>query len=47
MTFTGYYFFVNSALIILREGLEATLILAAIFAMLKVMDAAMLFVTST
>ena len=38
--FTGYYAFVNSALIILREGLEAALILAAIVAMLKVMDAA-------
>jgi high-affinity iron transporter len=37
--FSGYYAFVNSALIILREGLEATLILAAIFAMLKVMGA--------
>ncbi|HEX9661471.1 MAG TPA: cytochrome c/FTR1 family iron permease, partial [Candidatus Binatia bacterium] len=37
--FSGYYAFVNSALIILREGLEATLILAAIIAMLKVMGA--------
>ena len=34
--FTGYYAFLNSALIILREGLEAALILAAIIAMLKV-----------
>ena len=37
--FSGYYAFVNSALIILREGLEAALILAAIIAMLKVMGA--------
>ena len=37
--FSTYYTFINSALIILREGLEATLILAAILAMLKVMDA--------
>ena len=37
--FSTYYAFINSALIILREGLEATLILAAILAMLKVMDA--------
>ena len=37
--FSGYYSFTNSALIILREGLEAALILAAIFAMLKVMGA--------
>ena len=36
---SGYYTFVNSALIILREGLEATLILAAILAILKVMGA--------
>jgi high-affinity iron transporter len=36
---SSYYTFVNSALIILREGLEATLILAAILAMLKVMGA--------
>lgn len=38
--FSSYYVFVNSALIILREGLEATLILAAIIAMLKVLGAA-------
>jgi high-affinity iron transporter len=38
-SYTGFYFFVNSALIILREGLEAALILAAILAMLKVMGA--------
>jgi high-affinity iron transporter len=37
--FSGYYAFLNSALIILREGLEAALILAAIVAMLKVMGA--------
>ena len=37
---SDYYTFINSALIILREGLEATLILAAILAMLKVMGAA-------
>jgi len=36
---SSIYFFLNSALIILREGLEATLILAAILAMLKVMGA--------
>ena len=36
---SSYYTFVNSALIILREGLEATLILAAILAMLNVMGA--------
>lgn len=36
---SSYYTFINSALIILREGLEATLILAAILAMLKVMGA--------
>jgi high-affinity iron transporter len=35
--FSGYYAFLNSALIILREGLEAALILAAIITMLKVM----------
>jgi high-affinity iron transporter len=38
--FPGYYAFLNSALIILREGLEAALILAAIIAMLRVMGAA-------
>jgi high-affinity iron transporter len=38
-SFSGYYAFANSALIILREGLEAALILAAIIAMLKVMGA--------
>ncbi|HUC99998.1 MAG TPA: c-type cytochrome, partial [Candidatus Polarisedimenticolaceae bacterium] len=37
--FSGYYAFLNSALIILREGLEAALILAAIVTMLKVMGA--------
>ena len=37
--FAGYYAFLNSALIILREGLEAALILAAIIAMLRVMGA--------
>lgn len=37
--FSGYYEFLNSALIILREGLEAALILAAIIAMLRVMGA--------
>jgi high-affinity iron transporter len=37
--FSGYYAFVNSALIILREGLEAALILAAILATLRVMGA--------
>ena len=37
--FSGYYAFVNSALIILREGLEAAFILAAILAMLRVMGA--------
>jgi len=36
---SAYYLFANSALIILREGLEAALILAAIIAMLKVMGA--------
>ena len=35
----SYYAFMNSALIILREGLEAALILAAILAMLRVMGA--------
>jgi high-affinity iron transporter len=35
--FTSYYAFVNSALIILREGLEAALIIAAILAALRVM----------
>jgi len=38
-SFSAYYTFINSALIILREGLEAALILAAILAMLKVMGA--------
>src|SRR5262249_57476196 len=38
-SFSAYYSFVNSALIILREGLEAALILAAIVAMLKVIRA--------
>jgi high-affinity iron transporter len=38
--FAGYYAFLNSALIILREGLEAALILAAIIAILRVMGAA-------
>ncbi len=37
--YSGIYFFINSALIILREGLEATLVLAAILTMLKVMGA--------
>ena len=37
--YSGIYFFLNSALIIVREGLEATLVLAAILAMLKVMGA--------
>ena len=37
--FSGYYAFANSALIIIREGLEAALILAAIVAMLRVMGA--------
>ena len=37
--FSGYYAFLNSALILLREGLEAALILAAIIAMLKVVGA--------
>jgi high-affinity iron transporter len=37
--FSSYYAFLNSALIILREGLEAALILAAIIAMLRVMGA--------
>src|SRR4029077_5463532 len=34
-SFSSYYTFTNSALIILREGLEAALILAAILAMLR------------
>jgi high-affinity iron transporter len=38
-SFSGYYSFLNSAMIILREGLEAALILAAILAMLRVMGA--------
>jgi high-affinity iron transporter len=38
-SFSGYYSFLNSAMIILREGLEAALILAAIVAMLKVTGA--------
>jgi high-affinity iron transporter len=37
--YSGIYFFINSALIILREGLEATLVLAAILTILKVMGA--------
>src|SRR5262245_53111833 len=37
---SAYYSFVNAAMIILREGLEAALILAAVLAMLKVMGAA-------
>ena len=37
--FAGYYAFLNSALIILREGLEAALILAAIVATMRVMGA--------
>jgi high-affinity iron transporter len=37
--FSGYYSFLNSAMIILREGLEAALILAAILAMLRVIGA--------
>jgi high-affinity iron transporter len=37
--FSSYYAFLNSALIILREGLEAALILAAIIAMLRIMGA--------
>jgi high-affinity iron transporter len=37
--FSEYYTFTNSGLIILREGLEAALILAAILAMLRVMGA--------
>ncbi len=39
-SYSGVYFFINSALIILREGLEATLVIAAILTMLKVMGAA-------
>jgi high-affinity iron transporter len=38
-SFSEIYSFTNSALIILREGLEAALILAAILAMLRVMGA--------
>ena len=38
-SFSPYYSFLNSALIILREGLEAALILAAILSMLRVMGA--------
>jgi len=38
-SFSAYYAFINSALIILREGLEAALILAAILAMLRVLGA--------
>ena len=38
--YSAIYFFLNAALIIVREGLEATLVLAAILAMLKVMGAA-------
>jgi high-affinity iron transporter len=38
-SFSGYYSFLNSAMIILREGLEAALILAAILAMLRVIGA--------
>jgi high-affinity iron transporter len=38
-SFSGYYAFLNSALIILREGLEAALILAAILAMMRVIGA--------
>ena len=38
-SFSAYYSFLNSALIILREGLEAALILAAILAMLRVIGA--------
>jgi len=37
--YSGIYFFLNAALIIVREGLEATLVLAAILAMLNVMGA--------
>ena len=37
--YSGIYFFINAALIILREGLEATLVLAAILTVLKVMGA--------
>jgi high-affinity iron transporter len=37
--YTGYYAFTNSALIIFREGLEATLILASLVATLRVMGA--------
>ncbi len=38
--YSDIYFFLNAAMIIVREGLEATLVLAAILAMLKVMGAA-------
>jgi high-affinity iron transporter len=38
-SFSDYYSFLNSAMIILREGLEAALILAAILAMLRVIGA--------
>ena len=37
--YSHWYFFLNSALIILREGLEASLVIAAILAMLKVLGA--------
>ena len=37
--YSAIYFFLNAALIIVREGLEATLVLAAILAMLKVVGA--------
>ena len=37
--YSDIYFFLNAAMIIVREGLEATLVLAAILAMLKVMGA--------
>jgi high-affinity iron transporter len=36
---SGWYLFLNAALIIVREGLEAALILAAILALLRVMGA--------
>jgi high-affinity iron transporter len=38
-SYSGYYAFANSALIIFREGLEAALILATIIGMLRVMGA--------
>lgn len=38
-SYSGYYAFANSALIIFREGLEAALILASIIGMLRVMGA--------